>query len=125
MIRLIRSKNKLELLIVNCSYSYDPKIVFAAYQRMRANRTSWAGTSHNTSICKKLHGKIFEGYIINARTDIMCSVDLYERENQSSICDDGSSGGGCPLPITSTTEELEYLGATIDFYWLLAKSLRT
>ena len=30
---------------------------------------------YNTSICKKLHGKLFEGFIINARTDryhIMC-----------------------------------------------------
>ena len=33
---------------------------------------------YNTYICKKLHGKLFEGFIINARTDrynIMCSVD--------------------------------------------------
>ena len=43
-IRSIRSKNKLELFIVNWSYSYDLKRVFATYQRMRANRTSWAGT---------------------------------------------------------------------------------
>ena len=28
------------------SYSYDLKIDFATYQRMRANRTSWAGKSH-------------------------------------------------------------------------------
>ena len=40
------------------------------------------GPWYNTSICKKLHGKVFEGFIINARTDrynIMCSIDVYER----------------------------------------------
>ena len=40
---------KLELFIANWSYSYDLKIVFATYQRMRANSTSWAGTRHITS----------------------------------------------------------------------------
>ena len=38
------------------------------------------GSWYNTSICKKLHGKLFEGFIINARTDrynIMCSIDAY------------------------------------------------
>ena len=47
--------------------------------------------------------KIFEGFIISARTDrynIMCSIDAYEIEHPSSSCDDGSSGGVCPLPIT-------------------------
>ena len=64
---------------------------------------------HNTSICKKLHGKVFEGFIINARTDscnIMCSIDSSEIEHQSSSCDDGSSSGGCPLPSNSTTAVL-------------------
>ena len=56
---------------------------------------------YNTYICKKLHGKVFEGFIINSRTDrcnIMCSIDSHEINNQSSSCDDGRSGGGCPLP---------------------------
>ena len=38
------------------------------------------GPWNNTSICKKLHGKIFEEFIINARTDegnIMCYIDAY------------------------------------------------
>ena len=39
-------KNKLELFIANWSYSYYLKIVFATYQRMRANRTYWDGTRH-------------------------------------------------------------------------------
>ena len=44
-IRSIRSKNKLDIFIANWSYSYEPKRVFTTYQRMRANRTFWAGTS--------------------------------------------------------------------------------
>ena len=33
---------------------------------------------YNTYICKKLHGTVFEAYIINARTyiyNLMCSID--------------------------------------------------
>ena len=55
---------------------------------------------------------IFERFIINARTDrynIMCSIDAYEREHQSSRCDAGSSYGGCPISTTSTTEALELI----------------
>ena len=36
------------------------------------------GPWYNTSICKKLHGKLFEEFIRNASTDrynIMCSID--------------------------------------------------
>ena len=67
------------------------------------------GTWYNTSICKKLYGKLFEGFIINSRTDrhnIMCSIDAYEKEHKSSSCDDVISVGGCLLTITSTTESL-------------------
>ena len=59
------------------------------------------GPWYNTYICNKLHGKVFEVFIINARTDrynSMCSIDEYQRENKSSSCDDGRSGEGCPLP---------------------------
>ena len=67
------------------------------------------GPWYNTYICKKLHGKLFEAFIINEindRYNIMCYIDAYERENQSSSCDDVSSGGGCPLPTNSTNEAL-------------------
>ena len=40
---------------------------------------------YNTYICKRLHGKVFEGFIINSITDsynILCSIDAYEGENQ-------------------------------------------
>ena len=83
------------------------------------------GPWYNTSICNKLYGKLFEAFIINARTDrynIMCYIDAYEIENQSSRCDDGISGGSCLLPTNSTTEALESLVANIYFIgcWLKA-----
>ena len=84
-----------------------------------------SGPWYNTSICKKLHGKVFAGYIINARTEryhIMWYIDAHGKEYQSS-CDDGSSGVGCPLPSNSTTEALYSLGATINFINSRLKSL--
>ena len=85
-----------------------------------------AGPWCNTFICNKLHEKLFGGFIINAiidRYNIMCNIDAYEREHPSSICDDGVSGGGCPLPSNSTTAALESLGATIYFIGCWLKSL--
>ena len=67
------------------------------------------GPWYNTSIFKKLHGKLFEAFIINAKTDrynIMCYIDAYEKDHRSSSFDDGSSGGGCPLSTNSMTEAL-------------------
>ena len=46
-----------------------------------------------------LYTTYLEGFIINARSDrynIMCYIDAYEIDYQSSSCDDVSSGGGCP-----------------------------
>ena len=40
------------------------------------------GPWYNTSICKKLHGKVFEVFIRNAITDrynIVCSIDAHEK----------------------------------------------
>ena len=53
----------------------------------------------------------------------MSSIDAYEKEHQSSICDYGSISGGCPLPKNSTIEILESLGATIYFIGCWIKSL--
>ena len=69
---------------------------------MEKHNLEWmtGGTWYNTYICKKLHGKVFEGFIRNAITDrynIICNIDSHEKENQSS-CDYGSSGGSFPLP---------------------------
>ena len=62
-------------------------------------------TWYNTHICKKLKGYVFDGLIRNVRTDrynIMCAIHAHEKINPSEH-DDGSSGGGCPLPSNSTT----------------------
>ena len=79
---------------------------------------------YNASIYNKVYGKMFEGFIRNERTDryiIMCSIDVHERENQS-FCNDGISGGGCPLPSNSTTEAFDLIGTIIYFIgcWLKA-----
>ena len=40
------------------------------------------GPWYNTSICKKLHGNVFEGFIRNARTDrnnILCYINAHEK----------------------------------------------
>ena len=54
---------------------------------MEIQNPDWltGGPWYNTSIFKKLHGKLFEVFIRNSRTDrynIMCSIDEYEREHQ-------------------------------------------
>ena len=67
------------------------------------------GPLYNTYICNKLHGKLFEGFIINEITDrynIICYIDSYEIDHTSYSCYDVIRGGGCPLPTTSTTEAL-------------------
>ena len=67
------------------------------------------GPWYNTPICKKLHGKLFEGFIINSRTDryhIMCYIDVYKKYYQSSICYYGNSSFGFPLSTNLTTEAL-------------------
>ena len=51
---------------------------------MDIQNSNWltGGPWYNTSICKWLRGKLFEGFITNARTDryhIMCSIDAYEK----------------------------------------------
>ena len=54
----------------------------------------------NTSICKKIHVTVFEEFIRNARTNkynIMCSIDLREKQSPSYI-DDVSSSGVNALP---------------------------
>ena len=54
---------------------------------MEIQNSDWltGDTWYNTSIFNKLHGKLFEGFIINSRTDrynIMCYIDAYERDHQ-------------------------------------------
>ena len=52
---------------------------------MDKHSSEWmtVGSWYNTSICKKLHGNVFEVFIINARIDrynIICSIDAHEKE---------------------------------------------
>ena len=75
---------------------------------------------------EKLHGKVFEGFIRNARTDrynIMFAIDAREKINPSEHYDGGRSGV-YPLPSNSTTKALVFLDATIDFIgcWLKANN---
>ena len=54
---------------------------------MEIQNSDWVtgGPWYNTSIQKKSRRKVFEAFIINARTDrynTMCSIDAYEREHQ-------------------------------------------
>ena len=51
---------------------------------MDKNDSQWmtCGTWYNTSIFKKLHGKVFEGFIINSGTDryhIIFFIDAHEK----------------------------------------------
>ena len=42
------------------------------------------GPCYNTYICKKIHGTVFEEFIINARTEIhnlVCSIDAHEKDH--------------------------------------------
>ena len=93
---------------------------------MDKHSSDWitSGPWYNTSICKKLHGKMFEEFIINSRTDrynFKCYIDDHEKNNPA-VNDDGIIGGGYPIPLNSTTEELVSLIATIHFisFWLQA-----
>ena len=50
---------------------------------MDKHNSEWmtGGLWYNIYICKRLHGKVFEGFIINVRTDrynIICSIDSHK-----------------------------------------------
>ena len=82
------------------------------------------GPWYNTSICKQLHRKVFEVFIRNARTkkyNLMSSIGAHEK-NYPSVHDDGSSGGGSPIPSHSTAAALVPLSTAINFNgcWLQA-----
>ena len=65
-------------IIENCEeLKYDMDIVNSYWLT--------GGPWYNTYICKKLHRKTFEGFIINARDyryNIMCSIYAYEIDHQ-------------------------------------------
>ena len=54
---------------------------------MDIQNSDWltGGPWYNTTIIKKLQWRLFEGFIINTRTDryhIMCYIYAYEKDNQ-------------------------------------------
>ena len=82
------------------------------------------GPWYNIFICKELHGKVFETFIRNERTEIYnltYSIDAHEKKNPSEH-DNGRSSGGYLIPSNLTTEALVSLSATINFigFWLQA-----
>ena len=75
---------------------------------MEKHNSYWitGGPWYNTLVFKKLHGTVFEEFIINARTDrynLMCFIYAHEKKNLSEH-DYGNSGGAYPTPSNSTTE---------------------
>ena len=68
------------------------------------NKVPW----NNTKICSKLHGTMFEYYIINARTDgynIMFSITAHDKLIPTYF-DESSSGVGRAIPKYATTSAL-------------------
>ena len=69
-----------------------------------------------TYIFVKITWKFFEEFIRNTRTDrynLMCPIDAHEKN--PSVHNYGNSGGGYPILLSSTTEALVSISATIDF----------
>ena len=66
---------------------------------------------------KKIHEKYFEeftGNAISERYNLICSIDVHEK-NDTSVHYYGSSGSGYTITLTSTTGALVSLSATIGF----------
>ena len=94
------------------------------YEIEENNHPDWfnKGPCYNTTICSKLHGKVFENFIKNARTgryNIMCSMIALDKQQPTHV-ENESSGVGLPAPKNSTKEALEALGATLNYidFWL-------
>ena len=75
------------------------------------------GPWYNTSICLKLHGSIFEYFLIHARTDIynfMCYLVAYDKI-QRNYEDDESSIGYRSIPKHARTKAFKALCDTLNF----------
>ena len=80
------------------------------------------GPWYNKSICSKLYGTTFEGFIKQARTDrynIMCYLVAQDRL-QTNYQEDDISIGDKVIPKNATVDALHSLGATFNFIdiWL-------
>ena len=85
------------------------------------NKDPW----YNTSICSRLHGRLFENFITHARTDrynIMCSVVSHDKI-QPAFEDYERSIGDRLITKHGTTESLKKLVATFNFIGIWLKLL--
>ena len=60
---------------------------------------------YNTSICYKLHGKVFKDFVKNARKDrynLMCSIIAHDKQ-QPIYFDDGNISVGIQIHKNATT----------------------
>ena len=83
------------------------------------------GPWYNTSICKKLNGKVFEGFIRNARTDrynIMCSIDAHLKLIHQNMMMEAAVVFIHYHHIYNRSIRVDQCNHI--FHWLLAKSLR-
>ena len=85
------------------------------------NHPDWfnKGPWYNTSNCSKFHGKVFEYFIKNARTErynITSSIIAHDKQ-QPTYVDDAISGEGRQISNNEKTEALEALGATLNFIY--------
>ena len=76
----------------------------------------WDGPWYNTTISYQLHGYSFEKIfqtVCKHRYNIMCAINSDVNIHKKN--DNSSSGGVRPLPNHSTTDDIEYIGLTLNF----------
>ena len=76
------------------------------YEIEENNHPNWFNkvTWYNTTICSKLHEKVFEYFIKNTIIyiyNLMCSIIAHDKQ-QPAYVDDEISGGGRPIPKNET-----------------------
>ena len=98
------------------------------YEMNKTNHQDWLNkdTWYNRSICSKLHGIRFEGFMTQARTylyNLMCSLVAHDRL-QLDYKDDEISIVDRAIPNDATIKTLEALGATFNFIGIWLKLIR-
>ena len=72
----------IEYNVTPCWYDMDDwkSWIFKIWYGIKNSDWMTGVPFYNTSICKKSHGKVFEGFVINTRNyryNNMCSIDAY------------------------------------------------
>ena len=103
-------------MVLSCIISSNNQM---KYDIKENNRPDWLnkGPWYNTSICSKLHGTVFDDFIINDgkdRCNIMWYITAHDKL-QPKYFDDARSVGGLAIPNNSTIASLESLGANLNF----------